>query len=409
MRILCVTPTYWPAFQYGGPIESMHLLNKSILKNGIDLTVFTTFAGQIKAKKSAINEMIDGVNVKYFPYNNYLDLISTTGWHFSLEFLNALKNEIQLFDIVYIVSIWNFPTLAASYYCRKYNIPYVISPRGQLYEYVLRKKSWKKIPYYNLIAKRDISNANAIHYTTKHEKESTQKLLKFKNSSFIVPNGIDLNDYKEIIKENEFLKTYPFLKGKDILLFLGRLSWKKGLDSLLKSLPNVIKINKNIHLIVAGNDEDNYKYQLINILKELDINFNDLDSDNYISEKSYVTFTGHLDHKMKKYAFVDSKVFILNSYSENFGMSVIESMASGLPVVVSDNVGIADDIIENHAGVVINNKNDDIAKSICQLLSNKKLSDELIVNGKRLVQDKYDINKISKLFIKEMENIIYEH
>ena len=96
---------------------------------------------------------------------NCFDFLGSTGWQFSLPLTQALKRNLQSFDIVYIVALWNYPVAAAAYYCRKYGKPYVISPRGALYPYTKGKKSWKKWPYYNLIAKRDLQNAsNIINY-----------------------------------------------------------------------------------------------------------------------------------------------------------------------------------------------------------------------------------------------------
>ena len=154
MKLLVVTPSYWPAFKYGGPIQSLHFMLKQLAKNGVDITVYTTSAGIETDFKPNNSNMVDGINVFYFTYSNYLDFMGSSGWHFSLQLTNKLSKTVKDFDIVYILSIWNFPSSAAAYYCRKYNIPYVMSPRGQLYDFVLKSKSWKKKPYYELISKR---------------------------------------------------------------------------------------------------------------------------------------------------------------------------------------------------------------------------------------------------------------
>ena len=171
MKLLCIVPSYWPAFKYGGPIASNHNLNRTLVKKSIDVTVYTTNVGLVG--KVPVNEEVDvdGVKVFYFEYVRLFEFIGATGWQFSLQLTNALKKNLKDFDLVYLPAIWNYPTAITSYYCRQYNKPYIIAPRGVLYPYTIKKKSWKKWPYYHFIAKRDLKDATAIHYTTEDEAE----------------------------------------------------------------------------------------------------------------------------------------------------------------------------------------------------------------------------------------------
>ena len=118
------------------------------------------------------------------------------------------------------------------------------------------------MPYYKLIASRILTNAKAVHYTSEDEYLNVHERLGLKNSALIVPNGIVMDEYSNLPKKGEFIKLYPDLKDKQILLYLGRLSWKKGIDLIIKSLPSILDRNKNAHLVIAGNEEDNYKNEL---------------------------------------------------------------------------------------------------------------------------------------------------
>jgi len=398
MKILCVTPTYWPAYEFGGPIQSLHLLNKGLKINGVDLTVYTTNKGQ--SSDIIVNQLVnvDDINTTYYSYYKCLDILGTTGWHFSLPMTYELRKNIKKFNLVYILSVWNFTSAITAYYCHKCNIPYIISPRGQLYKNVTNVKSWKKTPYFKFIVSNILKNAFAIHYTSEDEYLDVHERLKLKNKYIIKPNGIQLSDFKELPKIGEFIKKYPHLEDKDILLFLGRLSWKKGIDLVIKALPKIIKNNKNIHFVIAGNDEDNYKNELLKLIKKLKLNYCDLSNsflENNNINKAIITFTGYLDDLNKKKAFVDSKVFILTSHSENFGMSVVEAMECGLPVIVSKNVGISNEIIKNKAGIVVNNTFDDITESINKLIGDNELRKEVKQNSKLFVRNNFDISKIS--------------
>jgi len=142
MKLLCVTPSYWPAVQFGGPIHSLHLLNRFLVKDGVDLTVYTTNVG-IENKVPKINNL-DGVKINYFSYINFLDFLGSSGWHFSVPLTKELSKNIKQFNIVYILGIWNYTTLISCYFCRKYKIPYILSPRGHLYPEVINNKRLKK-------------------------------------------------------------------------------------------------------------------------------------------------------------------------------------------------------------------------------------------------------------------------
>ena len=101
MRILCVVPSYWPAFQYGGPITSLHSLNKALVKIGINLAIYTTNAGL--EDKVLVNQEVevDGIRVTYFAFTKFFEFMGATGWQFSLPMTRALKNNVKIFDIVY--------------------------------------------------------------------------------------------------------------------------------------------------------------------------------------------------------------------------------------------------------------------------------------------------------------------
>ena len=235
MKVLIISPTYWPAFSFGGPIQSLHLLCRHLKKAGNDITVYTTDKGQGPEIMPNTRHLVDDVSVIYFSSSKYIDILNSSGWNFSIPFVHALKKNLKNFDVVYILSVWNFTTAATAYYCRKYGIPYILSPRGQLYDYVLNSKSWKKIPYYKLISSRDINYAAAVHYTTSDEYENVHIRLGLKSRHFIVPNGIDLSEYATLPKKGNFIKEYSHLKDKKIIIFLGRLDPKKGIDILIKS------------------------------------------------------------------------------------------------------------------------------------------------------------------------------
>jgi len=350
MKILCVTPSYWPAFKFGGPIYSVHGLNKALVKKGIDVTVYTTNVGldgnstiqdtRYTIHDSQLEVELDGVKVTYFGFAKFLEFFGKAGWQFSMPITKALKKQLDHFDIVYIISVWNFPSAVAAYYCKKYRKPYIISPRGLLYPFTIGEKAFKKLLYYYLVGEVALKGAAAIHYTTDDEAGQCHSFLGLRNRSIVIPNGIDLSEFANLPMKESLRERYPALKDKKVILFLGRINWKKGLDILVRAYAKLARERNDVHLLIAGNDEENYGTKVKHWLKEYGLKYDDTSSSSQhlnistsISKPSIlnlascilhrdtrVTFTGMLMGKEKLEAYAGSDIFVLPSYSENFGI-----------------------------------------------------------------------------------------
>ena len=379
MKVLHITPSYYPAFKYGGPTESVHLLNKTLVEKGITVDVLTTDAGIEKNHSIEINKwkLIDSVRVKYFKYYFY------EHYTFSPALFIAAVKEVKNYDLVHITGVWNFPVLAGALACILNKKPFIISPRGVLYKDAINIKSKLiKQLYFNLVAKHYLNKANAIHYTTEDEKEST--FQKINNNSIIIPNGIDLNLYKELPSEGSFKNKYKILKDNKYILFLGRISIKKGLDVLVEAFKRLAVTDNNLVLVIAGPNNEGYQKEIKQRLE----NYALLDR---------TLFTGMLIGEDKLSAYVDASVFVLSSYSENFGMSVVEAMACGTPVIISDRVGIYKDIQTKKAGLVVRLDSKDLYEEIKMLLGNQDLKINITANAKKLIKEKYDINVVAEM------------
>jgi len=407
MKLLTIIPNYWPAFLHGGPVISVHYLNRALVRKGIDVTVYTTNVDL--AKKVPPNEEvnIDGVKVTYFRFSNLFEFIAPFGWQFSWRMTRALKERLKAFDLIYIVTIWSYPTIVAAYYSRLYRKPYVLAPRGMLYPETFFKKAWKKWPYYHLVVKKDLESASAIHYTTEDEAEKTQSFLGLNNHTIIVPNGIELSEFSDLPDREQLKVRYPYLKDKKTILFLGRVNWKKGLDILVKAYAMLTKDRKDLHLLIAGPDEKGYSEKVKRWIRKYKMSYIDFrlrGKDR--KEDAQVTFTGMLTGKEKIEAYAASDVFVLPSYSENFGMTVVEAMACGLPVVISNKVGIYKEIERNKAGIVIDMNAQNLYQGIKLILENPNLREEIAINGRKLVEEYYDIDKVADKMIAAYQEIL---
>ena len=195
MRILEVIPSYLPAFEFGGTISSSHVLNKALIKKGVDLEVYTTNVGLGDTVVTNLETLVDGVKVTYFTFANNLEWMGGTGWQFSPLMQVAIKKNLANFDLVYIVGAWNYPILAALKQCFYNRKPCILSPQGAFYPETFTKKFFKKWLYFNFVLKRYIRKVNAMHYTTEDESLFSQKTLGLKNKTCIIPNGIIIPEF----------------------------------------------------------------------------------------------------------------------------------------------------------------------------------------------------------------------
>lgn len=388
MKILHITPSYYPAFKYGGPIESVHLLNKTLVEKGITVDVFTTDAGTDKNNSVEINKWktIDGVRVKYFKYFFY------EHYTFSPSLLIAALKEVSNYDLVHITGVWNFPVLAGALACILNKKPFIISTRGALHKDAINIKSkFIKLVYFNLAARYYLNKASAIHYTTEDEKENV--FQKINNNSVIIPNGIDLRLYNNPPIKGTFKNTYQILKDKKYILFLGRVHKQKGINFLIEAFKLISNEYNDLYLVIAGPDNVGYKKELEGLLTK-----------NHVYEK--ILFTGILSGREKLAAYIDAKIFVLPSYFENFGMAVIEAMACKTPVLISSKVGIHKELSDNNAGIVVDLNTENLFNQIKVLLKDSELSNEIAENGQKLVEKRYDINQIASQTVECYQELI---
>ena len=389
MKILHIVPSHWPAFERGGPIRSVHLLNKWLVKKGIDVTVYTTDIG-LKGKVEINKEvLLDGVKVWYFP-------LTWRAWQYSRAMHKALKKNLKDFDLVHITSTFLAASTLGAYYAKKFKKPYIISPRGNLMKEPLKKKSpIKKRIYISLIEKRNLTGANAIHFTAEVEKnEYLAENLPLKKS-IVIPNGLDPKEFgREAVGENRvnFREKFDIGADKKIILSLGRINWKKGFDTLIPALAEVLKEEPDVVFVIAG-DDDGYKKQVESLISSSKLENN-------------VVFTGQLLGEERIAAYRDSDVFVLSSYSENFGMVVVEAMYFEKPVILTEGVGISKEVKNSGAGIVIQKDEKKLAEAILKILGNQELAKKMGEAGKKLVQEEFSGEKVAERWVEAYRNIV---
>src|SRR5262245_6067201 len=229
MRILHVIPSYLPAVRYGGPIFATHGLCKALAARGHEVQVFTTNIDGPGNSPTPIGVPVnvESIRVRYFP----CPLLRRLYWAPALG--HALEREIRKFDALHLHSVFLWPTWAAARAARKANVPYVLSPRGMLVrDLIARRSRLAKSAWVQIIEKSNLEQAAAVHLTSQLAASELQRFGWRLPRLAVISNGIDepppcdgqiATDVEAIAAE------------QPLVLFLGRLSWKKGLDRLLRA------------------------------------------------------------------------------------------------------------------------------------------------------------------------------
>jgi glycosyltransferase involved in cell wall biosynthesis len=188
----------------------------------------------------------------------------------------------------------------------------------------------------------------------------------------IIPNAVEFSDFRE--DSTGWLRArYPQLAGRPVILFLSRVDPKKGLDLLLAAFAEVRRRMPNAALVIAGEGDSAFVSRLHSQAAQLGI-------------EADTVWTGFIEGKQRVAALREADVFVLPSYSENFGVAVVEAMACGLPVIVSDQVGIHRELTAADAGVVTPCEHGRVAEAILQVLSDEGLRSRLSHNGTALAK-----------------------
>lgn len=316
MKILFIVPALGPI--YGGPSKSVVELAGAIGHQGHLVDLVATNANGAQDLSALLNQW----QLKASYRARYFSRWKVTGeYKVSASLTRWLFQNIKNYDIVHTHSLFCYPTLPAYWTCRFHRIPYLMSPRGMLEPWALSYKSGKKRLYYRLLEKPAINRASALHLLASTETEHV-KALNLHTPLVTIPNGIHRQDFETLPSPELFYRQFPDTRHKTLLLFLGRIDPKKGLDLLAPAFAQVRQQLPNTHLVVAGPDNIGFLPTVKNFFAEAGC-------------LEDVTFTGMLTGQMKYAALSAAEIYVAPSYSEGFSMSVLEGMASGLPCVIT--------------------------------------------------------------------------
>ena len=285
---------------------------------------------------------------------------------------NSLLIDIKP-DIVHVNCCWMPQSAFTQKWAKKLGYKVILSPHGMLEPWIISRHYWtKKVPALLFYQKAAIVNADCIHATAESEKENILK-LGYNNKIEVVANGIDVDSI--VMKDN--------WERKKNILFLSRVHVKKGIEFLLEAVAMIKDKIEGYTINIAGEGESEYILSLKNKAKELEIS-------------DMVNFCGGVYGEKKWKLFREADVFILPTYSENFGIVVGEALACGTPVITTKGTPWGE-LETEHCGWWTEIGTEATKEALLSFLtlSEDELK-EMGYNGRKLVENRYSTRKIAQ-------------
>jgi glycosyltransferase involved in cell wall biosynthesis len=298
----------------------------------------------------------------------------------SLLTRRQLQPLLRRADVVHIHTLWEDIQHQAVSICRAIGKPYIFHPCGMLTPWSLGQKSLKKQIYMRLRLRRDLNGARAIHVASGGEKDQTAP-LGLRPPLVVVPNGIETREFQTLPARGQFRRKFPALGDRPLIVFLGRVHPGKGVELLLPALTKMQ--NRDAMLAVVGPDSRNY-------LSQMRAETNRLGLDDR------VIYTGMMPGMARIEALVDADVFCLPSEHENFGIAVLEALAAGTPVIISDQVGLRHEVMEAGVGEAVPLNADRVAEALDHWLADPSRRAEASARARRLVFEKFTWDQIAR-------------
>ena len=307
-----------------------------------------------------------------------------TNYCYSPKLLPWLRKNGGDYDCVIVNGLWQYLSFATWRRFGGSPIPYYVFPHGMLDPWFKRTyplKHLKKWCYWPWAEYRVLRDAQAVIFTSEQERaEAKESFWLYRCREKISPLGVDAPTSISSSMKEDFLAKFSQLRDQQTLLFLGRLHPKKGCDIAIEALA-ALSGTQNLSLVLAGPDQIGWQQELEKLTAKLGV-------------ESRVIFTGMLEGDMKQGALGNAEALLLPSHQENFGMAVVDALAAGLPVLISNRINIWREIEADRAGYV---ENDDVSgvKSLIERWINtpSEQRDAMRSNARQCFINRFEISR----------------
>ncbi len=391
MRVLHIIPSVSPV--RGGPSQAIIEMVKALRSQGIDAEIVTTNDNGKDVLDVPLCELTDqlgeyaNVPIRFFPRLSP-NIHAVREFAYSGAMTVWLWQYITDYDIIHVHAIFSYTSTIAMAIARIKQVPYINRPLGQLCEWSLQQSQLRKHIYLNLIERSNLLHSQALHFTAEQERiEFNQLGLKIPN--FVLPHGVHIP--KLIPNAQEQL--HNILQVPDhipIILFMSRIHPKKGLEYLIPALGKLK--DDNFVFAIAGSGEPDYVQQI----KELLVTHG-------ISDLTHLV--GFVKGETKNLYLQGADLFVLTSHSENFGIAVIEALASATPVLITEGVAISPIVKEQKIGYVTNLDVEAIFIALQQFLEQPQLTKQIGDRAQQYITENYSWTQIAHSLIDIYSNL----
>ena len=282
-------------------------------------------------------------------------------WAYSKPLLPWLRNNVAKFGAVIVHGLWSYHSYATNHLFHQLsqspsgNVPKVyVMPHGMLdpwfqWDSSRKLKAWRNWWYWKFIEKHVIASADGLLFTCQKELELARKPFTpyQPKKETVVGLGVAEPPAETAAMGEAFRAACPEMRGRPYLLFLSRIHPKKGVDLLIRAYAKLAaepgRLNELPVLVIAGPKDSAYGQEMQQLARELTASGN---------SGASICFPGMLQGDAKWGAFYGCDAFVLPSHQENFGIAVVEALACGKPVLISDQVNIYQEIVEGGGGMV---------------------------------------------------------
>ena len=323
MKICYCTLGFPPATGLGGPTLNAYYLTKALIGKGHAVTVVCTnlTAKHQKLFPETRRLMREGVDVIYVNTYELMPLgLHSFGLHIQPGVVGFFKRELKNYDLVHVDGYRDFDVVAASYFCRNYNVPYVMQTRGAMrpiYSSLVAKRT-----YDWLFGRRILEGCSLFIASSSREASDYSGVIRPSQKVAVIPNGIEAAEYAKLPEKGSFRRRHGIAERK-VVTYLGRVHRSKGIDHLVRAFASS-RFRGESRLVIIGPD-DGYRAKLLALADQLNL----ADS---------AMFIGALEGEQKLQAYVDADVVVYAGRleGESFGMVPFEAAMCGVPTITSE-------------------------------------------------------------------------
>lgn len=380
MKILQVIQFF--SAKHGGSAMVPYEISKHLHNAGHDVTVITT---DFQMENDFIDSL-DGVEV--IPFHCQMNIGSLL---ISTSMKKYLKQNINKFDIIHMHNFRTYQNIIVHKFAKKHRISYVLQAHGSVPR-IIEKKGLKYL-FDLFFGYKILKNASKVIAVSNAEVDQYVKMGIPNEKIVIIPNGIDVDSFNNLPEKGTFRKQYG-ISEKYIVLFLGRLHERKGIDFLIKSYAELKRELDDVVLVLAG-PNDGYRAKAEILINDLNLT-------------DQIKFTGYIDEIDKLAAYVDADVLIYPAILEIFGLVPFEAIMCGTPVIVTDDCGCGNLIKDAKCGYLVKYGDvNDLEKKMKYIIENPNDGEKLVNIGRKYIVDRLAWSNVIRHVEEVYENCIH--